>query len=152
MSNDGRAERNPSPDRIHGWLRTLAVLYVLAGTAMVITPRLAFSSSAATTASTVNLPSGLWLSLLNGVLGLGYAYFRYTKRDRLSAGVLLILVGLVSLYGLFISSLWGLGTVLMGLISIGLMALGAFITYSSKGGDLDRSVQVRKAATRRPEA
>jgi HD-like signal output (HDOD) protein len=95
---------------------------------------------------------GLWLSLLNGVLGLGYAYFRYTKRDRLSAGILLILVGLVSLYGLFASSLWGLGTALMGLISSGLVALGAYITYSSRGGELDGPGQVRKAVSRRPEA
>jgi HD-like signal output (HDOD) protein len=151
MSNDGGPERNLSPDRIHGWLRTLAVLYVLAGMALVVTPRLAFSSSAATTASTVTLPSGLWLSLLNGVLGLGYAYFRYTKRDRLSAGILLILVGLVSLYGLFVSSLWGLGTALMGLISSGLVALGAYITFSSRGGELNGPGQGRKAASRRPD-
>jgi HD-like signal output (HDOD) protein len=151
MTNDGGPERHSSPDRIHGWLRTLAILYVVAGAGLVVTPSLDHSGSAVSSASTINLPNGLWLSLLNGVLGLGYAYFRYTKRDRLSAGILLILVGLVSLYGLFVSSLWGLGTALMGLISIGLVALGAYITYSSKGGAPDAPGQVRTGASRRPE-
>jgi HD-like signal output (HDOD) protein len=151
MSKDGGAERNRSPDRIHGWLRTLAVLYVLAGTALVVTPHLAFSSSAVTTASTVNLPSGLWLGLLNGFLGLGFAYFRYTKRDRLSAGILLILVGLVSLCGLLVSSLWGLGIALMGLISSGLVALGAYITFSSRGSALDGPGPRRETAVKRPD-
>jgi HD-like signal output (HDOD) protein len=151
MSNNGGAGRNRPPDRIQGWLRTLAVLYVLAGTALVVTPRLAFSSSAVTPAAAADLPTGLWLSLINGVLGLGYAYFRYTKRDRLSAGILLVLVGIVSLYGLLVSSSWGLVAVLMGLVAIGLVALGAYITFSSRGGASDGPAPVRTAAARRPE-
>jgi HD-like signal output (HDOD) protein len=152
MSSDGGPERGPSPDRIHAWLRTLAILYVLAGTALIVTPRLAISSSAVTAASAVTLPAGLWISLLNGVLGLGYAYVRYAKHDRRSAGILLILVGLVSLSVLFVPSLWGPGIALLGLTSSGLVALGAYITLSARGGELDGSGGVRQAAFKQPGA
>jgi HD-like signal output (HDOD) protein len=151
MSNDGATDEKRSPDQIHRWLRALSVLYVLAGTALVVVPSLPSSSPEAMTASTAELPNGLWLVLLNGVLALGYAYFRYTQHSRLTAGILLILVGLVSLYALFAASVWELGAVLMGVIAAGLVGLGAYITFTSRGGSGAGATQTKATKTRAAE-